>query len=126
METISFLKFYLAAAFLLLYAAVWTVGLVGTFTIYARYSKSRHNVPLSLPGSLSGVSILRPLKGLDPHLVECLESAFCQEYPQFEILLSVAEEQDPAVQVARDVMTKYPDIPARLIIGMVFSILMLT
>jgi ceramide glucosyltransferase len=107
-----------AAAFLGLYIAVWTIGLVGTFSIYTLYSRRRYSeVPL-LPQNLPGVSILRPLKGLDLHLEECLESAFCQDYPRLEILLSVAEEADPAAKVARDVMAKYPHIPARLIIGM--------
>ncbi|KAJ7225685.1 hypothetical protein GGX14DRAFT_421704, partial [Mycena pura] len=47
------------------------------------------NVP---PSTAPGVSILRPLKGLDTNLYENLESTFTQEYPNFEILLSVADE----------------------------------
>lgn len=114
------LLFLISVAFLILYIVVWTVALVGTFTIYVRYSKPQNSREYTSPPSppLPGVSILRPLKGLDPQLEECLESAFRQNYQQFEILLSVADEQDPAVEIAQRVLAKYPDIPARLVIGM--------
>jgi len=119
MESNNTLVLAVSVAFLILYIVVWTVALVGTFTIYTRYSRRQQEyayVPPPSP-SLPGVSILRPMKGLDPQLEECLESAFRQKYPHFEILLSVADGQDPAVEVARRLISKYPNIPARLIIG---------
>ena len=119
MESISLFRFLLSLAFFILYFIVWTVGLVGSFTIYTRYSKSRGRQEAPLPESplLPGVSILRPLKGLDPRLEECLESAFRQNYPQFEVILSVADEQDAATKVARTVISRYPNVASRLIIG---------
>jgi len=70
------------------------------------------------PDFAPGVSILRPLKGLDANLYENLESTFTQEYPNFEIILSVADEQDQALPIARDLISKYPNINSRIIIGM--------
>ena len=67
--------------------------------------------------SAPGVSILRPLKGLDTNLYENLESTFTQEYPNFEILFSVADEDDQALSVVRDLVAKYPNVQARIIIG---------
>jgi ceramide glucosyltransferase len=64
-----------------------------------------------------GVSILRPLKGLDTNLYENLESTFTQEYPNYELLLSVADENDQALPVARELMSKYPNVNCRIIIG---------
>lgn len=124
MESISLFRFLLSLAFFILYIIVWTVALVGSFTIYTRYSKSRGRQEAPLPASppVPGVSILRPLKGLDPRLEECLESAFRQNYPTFEIILSVADEQDAATRVARDVISKYSNVPAKLIIGCNHSI----
>lgn len=121
MESISLFRGLLAFAFLILYIVIWTVALVGAFTIFSRYSRSkirRDSVP-SLPPSppLPGVTVLRPLKGLDPHLEECLESTFRQKYHEFEIILSVADDRDPAGQIARDVIAKYPNVSAKLIIG---------
>jgi len=119
MTLLDLLPIVTASAALVLYAVVWTVGLVGTVTIYTRYSASRRNRFPFFPSSQQpwGVSILRPLKGLDPQVEECLESAFRQNYPLFEIILSVANESDPAVNVAKTLIAKYPNIPARLIIG---------
>lgn len=61
--------------------------------------------------------MLRPLKGLDPNLFENLESTFTQEYPKFEIIMSVADTDDKALLVVQDLMTKYPAVDARVIVG---------
>lgn len=66
---------------------------------------------------MPGVSILRPLKGLDTNLYENLESTFQQEYANFEILVCVADENDQALRVVRDVLAKYPHVNARVVIG---------
>ncbi|KAJ7487424.1 glycosyltransferase like family 2-domain-containing protein, partial [Mycena galericulata] len=81
--------------------------------------RNRPRSPLASAPSTSvpGVSILRPLKGLDTNLYENLESTFVQEYPNYEILLSVADENDQALPVARALMSKYPNVNCRIIIG---------
>lgn len=66
---------------------------------------------------VEGVSILRPLKGLDPNMYENLETTFLQLYPKFEIIFAVADEKDPAARVARELITKYPNVDARVSIG---------
>ena len=63
------------------------------------------------------MSILRPLKGLDTNLFENLESTFRQEYPNFEIIFSVANEYDQALPVVQALLEKYPNFNARVIIG---------
>jgi len=70
-----------------------------------------------LASSLPGVSILRPLKGLDTNLYENLESTFTQDYPNYEIFLCVADEHDQALSVVRDLIAKYPDVKAHVMIG---------
>ncbi|KAJ3075106.1 hypothetical protein HDU98_009175 [Podochytrium sp. JEL0797] len=67
--------------------------------------------------SAPGVSILRPLKGVDANLADNLRSSFELNYPNFEILFSVAEGTDPAVGVVRDLMAEFPGVEARLIVG---------
>jgi cellulose synthase/poly-beta-1,6-N-acetylglucosamine synthase-like glycosyltransferase len=73
--------------------------------------------PLQPSKDAPGVSILRPLRGLDCNLIENLESSFRQDYPKFEIIFSVAEEDDQAVPIVRGLIEKYPGVRARLIIG---------
>ncbi|KIJ68208.1 glycosyltransferase family 21 protein [Hydnomerulius pinastri MD-312] len=98
------------------YVILWSIGLIGCRTGRKRY-RLRPRSPLATSSDAPGVSILRPLKGLDTNLFENLESTFCQEYPNFEILLSVADEHDQALSVVRDLMTQYPQINARVVIG---------
>lgn len=66
-----------------------------------------------------GVSIIRPLRGIDCNMHENLASSFQQDYPRFEITFSVAQANDPAIQVVQDLMDKFPKVDARLVIGMV-------
>lgn len=93
-----------------------------TFVALPDYSRRRYRLrprsPLSSApaSSVPGVSILRPLKGLDNNLFENLESTFTQEYPNFEILLSVDDESDQALGVVRELLQKYPNIDAKIII----------
>ncbi len=40
------------------------------------------------------------------------------DYPApFEILLSVADEDDPAIEIAKKILNEFPDIDATLFIG---------
>jgi ceramide glucosyltransferase len=40
-----------------------------------------------------------------------------QDYPNFELILSVADAHDQALPVVRELMAKYPGTNARIIIG---------
>ena len=64
-----------------------------------------------------GVSILRPLRGLDCNLYDNLEASFRQRYPNFEIIFSVAESDDSAIPIVQALMDRYPEVDAKLIIG---------
>ena len=66
---------------------------------------------------MPGVTILRPLKGLETNLYENLESTFTQEYPNYEIFFCVDDEDDQALSVVRDLIAKYPHVNARIAIG---------
>jgi ceramide glucosyltransferase len=79
--------------------------------------RPRPPITSAAASAVPGVSILRPLKGLDANLFENLESTFTQEYPNYEILLSVADEHDQALSVVRDLFAKYPNVNAKVIIG---------
>jgi len=55
------------------------------------------------------VSIIKPLKGLDDNLFDNLESFCLQDYPEYEIIFSLQDCNDPAYKVARKVKEKHPD-----------------
>jgi ceramide glucosyltransferase len=62
------------------------------------------------------VSVLKPLKGLDPGLADNLESFFRLDYPRYEVILGVAGGDDPAVAVARRVAAAHPHVPSRVVV----------
>ncbi|KAH9175239.1 glycosyltransferase family 21 protein [Lactarius sanguifluus] len=102
---------------LIWYIFIWSVGLLGCWTARKKYRNRPNRQPAAATvlSSVPGVSILRPLKGLDTNLLENLESSFRQEYPNFEILLSVADEHDKALPAVYELLAKYPNVNARLI-----------
>ena len=63
------------------------------------------------------VTIFKPLKGLDEELEENLRSFFRLDYPVYQLLFGVAEENDPAIGVVRALMAEFPDQDARLVVG---------
>ncbi|KAG2138535.1 glycosyltransferase family 21 protein [Suillus clintonianus] len=114
----SLFPFICAIIGLVWYVVIWEFVIRGCRTARIRYrTQPRSSLATAPPSSFPGVSILRPLKGLDANLYENLESTFTQQYPNYEIILSVADEQDQALPVARALISKYPNVTARVIIG---------
>lgn len=72
--------------------------------------------PPALPEHLPPISILKPLAGLDEGLEENLRSFFEQDYPQFEILMAVSTEDDPALAVARRLAAAYSHVATQIIV----------
>jgi ceramide glucosyltransferase len=56
------------------------------------------------------ISIIKPLKGLDCNLFDNLESFCKQDYPLYEVILSLEDKNDPAYRVAEKIKNKYPHL----------------
>ena len=63
------------------------------------------------------VSVLKPLSGLDDGLEANLASFASLSGVTYEVILSAAEADDPAVAAARRVMRRHPAAPFRLVLG---------
>ncbi|KAF0178859.1 MAG: putative Ceramide glucosyltransferase [Limisphaerales bacterium] len=64
-----------------------------------------------------GVTLLKPLKGLDPETRGCLESWFKQDYRgPVQLLFGVADEKDPACELVRKLIAEHPQASAQLVL----------
>lgn len=108
---------YMTGLTLAVWVAMSSITLYGTW-LFVRHFRSERSRAGASP-ELFPVSILKPLKGVEPGLRENLESFFRLEYPDFELLFSVADERDPAVKVVRELIEQYPSTRAYLAIGAV-------
>jgi ceramide glucosyltransferase len=103
---------YTAAWFCLLLTFCNLISL-GITAIRAR----PRSTPLPSARAAPGVSIVRPLCGLDNFCDETLESSFRLDYPSYEVIFCVARANDPVVPLVQRLIAKHPAIPARLIVG---------
>lgn len=62
-----------------------------------------------------GVSVLKPVRGLDPNTCEAFVSQAKQNYPLFEILFGVQDRCDPVVLVIQQLQREFPQVSIRLI-----------
>lgn len=97
------------AAFALL---LFSLGLLAT------WRHGRRRPALAPEDALPPVSLLKPLKGLEDELEANLESFFVQRYPAaFEIVIATAHADDPALDVARAVAARHPEVPVRFVLS---------
>jgi len=71
--------------------------------------------PVASPAA--GVTVLRPVRGLDFEIGDTLRSSFELDYPDYEVLFCVQSPDDRVVPLVRRLMADYPDVKARLLIG---------
>ena len=77
---------------------------------------SRSSLEFEDEESIPHVTIVRPVKGLDPGLYECLRSTFLQSYPKSKLTtyLCVPSRSDPAIPVLTQLLSEYADFDAKI------------
>lgn len=68
-------------------------------------------------GWTPGISVLKPVRGVEPWFEEAVRSHAAQDYPEFEIIFVAGEPDDPALEVVRRVMAEFPSAPIRILVG---------
>src|ERR1700757_3238562 len=68
------------------------------------------------PGFVPPVTILKPLRGVDPQMYESFRSHCVQDYPEYEIIFGVSDVDDPAVEAVQRLMREFPECHIKLVI----------
>jgi cellulose synthase/poly-beta-1,6-N-acetylglucosamine synthase-like glycosyltransferase len=86
------------------FLVIWLAVQVGIVLLFIWYLNSGS---INLPDEhLPKTAVLLCLRGADPFLGDCLRSLLKQNYPQYHVKLIIDSEQDPAWQVAQDVISQ--------------------
>jgi ceramide glucosyltransferase len=101
----------LALAFALLAGC----ALVYQFAAWLALSRFlKRPLPRLSKGAAPGISLLKPVKGLEAETAACLASFIQQDYPRREILFGVADPADPVLPLLRDLQAQHPDVPVKV------------
>ncbi|MBV8477761.1 MAG: bacteriohopanetetrol glucosamine biosynthesis glycosyltransferase HpnI [Acidobacteria bacterium] len=90
---------------------------LGCLLAAARFTR-RRRAGLSKPAAgrpSPPISILKPLRGMDPEMYESLRSHCLLEYPEYEILFAVHDPQDPALVIAERLQAEFPQRNVRVL-----------
>jgi ceramide glucosyltransferase len=108
LSTLEIVSAFGAAAGITYYIlCLWSAGRYLRYCTELRSSSSSH---------CPRVSILKPLKGVDPSIYESFRSHCVQDYPEYEIIFGVSEPDDPAVAVVERLRTEFPACAIKLLV----------
>ena len=84
---------------------------------YLQDAQSRSREHAALSANLPPISILKPLKGIDPEIYESFRSHCDQDYPgEYEIIFGVSEANDPAVEIVKRLQQEFPQRQIQLVV----------
>ncbi|MEK4033375.1 glycosyltransferase [Methylocystis sp. IM2] len=109
--TFSDILTWAAAAYWVVAMGLLVISVVGTILqprIAARRATRRDQPP---------VSIVLPVKLLEDGFDRTQESAFAQAYPSFDVTVSSAEAESPAVRRMREIFARHPERPSRVLLS---------
>lgn len=104
--------------------ALLAIAVLGTLTSTAflvlvlvgswHFARKRRRLR-SAPAYLPPISVLKPVHGLEPNLEENIESFFCQDFPDFELIFCARQASDPGIQMAQRLSRKHPNVKVRIL-----------
>ncbi len=97
-------------------AALWWVAALATFaaSLFGALLQPRIQRRRATAGEIPPVSLLLPVKLVDPGFLRAQASAFAQDLPPYEVIVAAAERDTPAVETMRE-LAGQGRVPARVL-----------
>ncbi len=100
----------------MIYVALVVVLVAAAYQLVAFVAALRHIfVKEPRAKAFPPVSIIKPVRGLDPHFHEAIRSHALLDYPEYEVLFGVADADDPSVPEIERLIAEFPERHIRLI-----------
>jgi len=96
---------------LVLSAGAMAYGIVAWLAVQIRL-KPTERATLPLPG----VTVFKPLCGVETETYDCLRSFCDQDYPEFQVIFGVADALDPAVAIVERLQQEFPGRRLELVV----------
>jgi ceramide glucosyltransferase len=91
--------------FVLLLAAAWFYQFLALVSLWRLF---RPPPPALLASTGPGITVFKPLKGLEPLTRECLASFLNQDYQPYQVLFGVREADNPVAALVLELQQTYP------------------
>jgi ceramide glucosyltransferase len=82
----------------------------------AAFLRERDRLDTHSTKDLPPVSILKPLKGIDPEIYQSFRSHCLQDYPEYEIIFGVSDPNDPAIASVKALQQEFPQNKIQLLV----------
>jgi ceramide glucosyltransferase len=105
----------LAAVIGAISSAIYYLICLWSASVFLREQRAATSRP-PLTEATPPISILKPLKGTDPQIYECLGSHCLQDYPEYEIIFGVSDPNDPAIATVKKLQSEFPANRIQLIV----------
>jgi ceramide glucosyltransferase len=102
--------------FLVLAAAPFIYYLLVLYSSRLFFRQAKQNPSTNLDFT-PPVSNLKPVRGLDPEAYENFASYCRQDYPEYELIFCVGDENDASVPVLQQLMRDFPERQIRILYG---------
>jgi ceramide glucosyltransferase len=99
--------------FWIVFAPAIAYQLLALIAVLRHAAKRRSPIKAQPPSP--GISVLKPIRGLDPNTYPAFVSQAQQIYPAFELLFGVQDENDAAVPEIRRLQSSFPDVAIQLV-----------